>query len=480
MDSLLDDKTFDIYKEGLTSTINQADSEFATGLVKTYCPKNVSEMSAFVAIIRPGCASLLQDFVHRKPYSTGVEELDAQLTEGNHRMLYQELIMKYLIWLGIPETGSYDIIKKIAKKKFKEAELEDLKSKLLSGWIERVGRENGFLETWKVVEQAAKYSFNASHSLSYAYDSLYGAYLKSHYPLEYYTVALNYYSDDSERTLKLTDELKYFGIKLNPIKFRYSQANYSLVKESNSIYKGISAIQYMSAESAEYLYELRNNTYSSFAELLVDVKKKMEGTNKSALNARQIEILIKLDFFEEFGDAKYLLAQYDLFNKYYGRSQFSKKDISSLGIPEDTIRKYSGKETEKMFTKVDSMRLLKALSANIQVPRRTLSEKIKAQNEYLGYIDIADPQYSRLAAVLSVDTKYAPKVKLHSLKNGTTMDCKIDRRTFNKTKLQPDDIIRVLATEDRPRSQKDEDGNWVKIPGTKELWITDYQIIKGI
>ena len=480
MDSLLDDKTFDIYKEGLTSTINQADSEFATGLVKTYCPKNVSEMSAFVAIIRPGCASLLQDFVHRKPYSTGVEELDAQLTEGNHRMLYQELIMKYLIWLGIPETGSYDIIKKIAKKKFKEAELEELKAKLLRGWIERVGRENGFLETWKVVEQAAKYSFNASHSLSYAYDSLYGAYLKSHYPLEYYTVALNYYSDDSERTLKLTDELKYFGIKLNPIKFRYSQANYSLVKESNSIYKGISAIQYMSAESAEYLYELRNNTYSSFAELLVDVKKKMEGTNKSALNARQIEILIKLDFFEEFGDAKYLLAQYDLFDKYYGRSQFSKKDISSLGIPEETIRKYSGKETEKMFTKVDSMRLLKALSANIQVPRRTLSEKIKAQNEYLGYIDIADPQYSRLAAVLSVDTKYAPKVKLHSLKNGTTMDCKIDRRTFNKTKLQPDDIIRVLATEDRPRSQKDEDGNWVKIPGTKELWITDYQIIKGI
>ena len=131
IDNLFDDETFDIYKNGLTSTINQADSDFATGLVTTYCPKTVSEMSAFVAIIRPGCASLLQDFIDRKPYTTGVKELDDLLIEGNHRMIYQELIMKYLIWLGVPETGSYDIIKKIAKKKFKEAELAQLKAELL-------------------------------------------------------------------------------------------------------------------------------------------------------------------------------------------------------------------------------------------------------------------------------------------------------------------------------------------------------------
>ena len=161
IDNLFDDETFDIYKNGLTSTINQADSDFATGLVTTYCPKTVSEMSAFVAIIRPGCASLLQDFIDRKPYTTGVKELDDLLIEGNHRMIYQELIMKYLIWLGVPETGSYDIIKKIAKKKFKEAELAQLKAELLDGWKKRVGTEEGFIETWTVVEQVAKYSFNA-------------------------------------------------------------------------------------------------------------------------------------------------------------------------------------------------------------------------------------------------------------------------------------------------------------------------------
>ena len=160
LDNLLDEKTFEIYEKGLTCSINQADSDYATGLVMRYKPKSLMEMSAFVAIIRPGCASLLEDFIERKPYTTGIPQLDTLLEDSGHRMIYQESIMKYLIWLGIPETGSYDIIKKIAKKKFKEPELIELKQNLLKGWKEQVGKEEGFEETWQVVEDAAKYSFN--------------------------------------------------------------------------------------------------------------------------------------------------------------------------------------------------------------------------------------------------------------------------------------------------------------------------------
>lgn len=53
LNELLDDKTFEIYEKGLTCTINQADSRFATDLIMKYKPKNVAEMSAFVAAIRP-------------------------------------------------------------------------------------------------------------------------------------------------------------------------------------------------------------------------------------------------------------------------------------------------------------------------------------------------------------------------------------------------------------------------------------------
>lgn len=475
MDNLLDEKTFDIYKNGLTSTINQADSDFATGLVTKYCPKSVSEMSAFVAIIRPGCASLLQDFIDRKPYTTGVPELDEILVEGKHRMIYQELIMKYLIWLGIPETGSYDIIKKIAKKKFKEEELADLKKKLLVGWKNRVGKEEGFIETWTVVEQAAKYSFNASHSLSYAYDSLYGAYLKSHYPLEYYTVALNYYNGDSDRTLKLTNELPNFGIQLKPIKFRFSKSNYAPSRDDNSIYKGIESIKNMNAKVADEIYTLKDNKYDTFIDLLEDIYSKT-GTKKN-----QIRILIELDFFAEFGDVNLLMAQYDFFDKFNDRSQFKKDELQELGIPLDLIRKYAGKETEKMFTNVDFESFVRVAINYLTAHPRKLSEQIKAQTEYLGYITIADDRYSRMAAVISVDTKYSPRLKMYSLKNGTTLDCKIGKKSFNKEKLAIGDIVRINGTKQKPKVRKNEEtGEWEPIPGTNELWITTYHKLSDL
>lgn len=160
LDNLLDNKTYEIYEKGLTCIINQADSQFGTELVKRYKPHSPAEMSSFVAIIRPGCASLLQDFIDRKPYTTGVKELDEILKSSSNRMILQENIMEYLMWLGIPEDNTYDIIKKIAKKKFKHEELEELKNKLLKNWINKLGNDKHFNETWKIVEDAARYSFN--------------------------------------------------------------------------------------------------------------------------------------------------------------------------------------------------------------------------------------------------------------------------------------------------------------------------------
>ena len=122
-----DEKVWDIYKNGLTCTINQADSDSGRQLVMRYKPHSLAEMAAWVAAIRPGFASLLNTFINREPYSTGVPELDNILKDTFCFMLYQECIMSYLIWLGMEEKYTYDIIKKISKKKFKEEELQELK-----------------------------------------------------------------------------------------------------------------------------------------------------------------------------------------------------------------------------------------------------------------------------------------------------------------------------------------------------------------
>ena len=472
LDNLLDEKTFDIYREGLTCSINQADSNYATGLVKKYAPKSLAEMSAFVAIIRPGCASLLNDFIARKEYTTGVKELDNLLEDSEHRLIYQESIMKYLIWLGIPETSSYDIIKKIAKKKFKEQELKELKDKLIEGWKKQVGGEEGFEETWKVVEDASRYSFNCSHSLSYAYDSLYGAYLKSHYPLEYYTIAFDYYKDDSERTSKLTDELKYFNIKLSKPKFRYSKSSYFMDRETNTIYKGVASIKYLNSGAAEYLYSLRDNQYDNFISLLEQIEEDRQ------INSRQMEILIQLQYFDEFGKNKKLLETYRYFKNLYGRKTIAKDKLEDLGlIPDDVVECFE-KETEKQYTDIDYMKMLANVEARIPNEIVPITEQVLFEADVVGYISMVYDVDKRYCLVTDVDTKYSPRVRLYSLGSGKETTCKINKITFNETPFKKGQLIKCGRFYQKDRQRKTETG-W-ESTGEKDWWLADYELVDNL
>lgn len=472
LDNLLDDKTFDVYRKGLTCSINQADSDYATGLVMRYKPKSLAEMSSFVAIIRPGCASLLDDFIERKPYTTGVKALDNILEDSEHRLIYQESIMKYLIWLGISEPQSYDVIKKIAKKKFKEPELKALKEQLLEGWHKQVGEEKGFEETWQVVEDAAKYSFNASHSLSYAYDSLYGAYLKSHYPLEYYTVALNYYSNDATRTGKLTKELKSYGISLEKPSFRYSIDKYFMDKENNKIYKGTEAIKFLNKDCSLYLYSLRENKYDTFVDLLAEITDAKDENNRSYVNSRQIDILIKSQYFQEFGNNKKLLTIYNYFKVLYGRKVLSKDKAQELNLPSYIFEQDGVTQTEKQYKFEDICDILKLIEHNTPNESFGIKEQVEFENDALGYINMTYDVDKRVCYVLDIDTKYTPKVTLYCLRNGKTVLCKVNKALFKKQPLKVGMIIRASRFEERYK-QAYVNGGWQRT-NDKEWWCSAY------
>lgn len=472
LDDLLDDKTFEVYKKGLTCTINQADSDYATGLVMRYKPKSLAEMSSFVAIIRPGCASLLDDFIERKPYTTGVKALDNILEDSEHRLIYQESIMKYLIWLGISEPQSYDVIKKIAKKKFKEPELKALKEQLLDGWLKQVGEEKGFEETWKVVEDAAKYSFNASHSLSYAYDSLYGAYLKSHYPLEYYTVALNYYRDDATRTGKLTSELKAYGITLEKPRFRYSIDEYFMNKENNQIYKGTQAIKFINKECSLFLYSLREKQYDTFIDLLADITDSKDENGRAYMNSRQLEILIKSQYFQEFGNNKKLLTVYNYFKELYGRKVLSKEKAQELNIPEKYLDREDVTKTEKQFKFENICDILKLIEYDTPDESFGIKEQVEFEMDALGYINMTYDVDKKVCYVLDVDTRYTPKITLYCLNNGKTVLCKVNKTLFKNNPLKKGMIIRAIKFEEKNKLNY-VDGGWQRTTD-KEWWMNGY------
>ena len=458
-----DDKVWDVYAKGLTTTINQADSDFDKQILKKYQPKNLAELSAYVAAIRPGFASLLNNFVDRLPYTTGVKELDDILKDSFNYLMYQESIMKYLVWLGVEEKGTYDIIKKIAKKKFKEDELNELKAQLRAGWVKNVGREEGFNETWQVVEDAAHYSFNASHSLSVAIDSLYGAYLKAHYPLEYFTVALSIYSDDLDRTAKLIAEMPSFGVSLKPIKFRHSRADYNMDTETNSIYKGLASLKYMNADVSEQLYAMKDQKFNSFIDLLAVFPG----------NSRQREILIKLGYFEEFGKSQKLLRMAEIYETYNGK-KIIKKDKCNL--PAELVQKYMASETEKQyrFEPEGMASLLAELCERIPDSDVPLQTRLKSELEYLGYVSYTDPSRPNTAVVMDVNCKYTPKLTLYRIDTGTTMTAKLKKKSYEANPL-PNGAIIKFYTETKPAWKKDGD-NWVQDYSRSDVWVTNYNI----
>lgn len=459
---LLDDKTFDIYKNGLTCTINQCDSDWASPLVKKYAPRNLAEMSAFVAAIRPGFASLLDNFLERKPYSTHVKELDDLLEDSYHYLMYQESIMKYLIWLGIEEKETYDITKKISKKKFKKKELEELKVKLLKGWMKVVGKEEGFDETWKVVEDTARYSFNASHSLSYAYDSLYGAYLKSHYPLQYYTVSLNTFDGNERKTRILTKELSYFGIKLKRPKFRYSKSEYLMNKESNSIYKGVKSYKYLNEQVSNELYDLRNNVYNNFVELLEDL-------SHTSIDNKQLTILIKLGFFEEFGKSQYLLNIVGIFNKLYGKKILNLTQLP-LGLTVEEIKPYVNKFTEKQAREINIEGLMNYCVSKLENKELSMKDLFGAMMEYQGYIDYKDESWNENVYIITEikTNKYGtPFVNIYNLKKGESLEIKVYKNTLYKNPLDEYDVIyAVIKDKNKKRKVK---GEWITLDETEKI-----------
>lgn len=461
LEKLLDDKTWEIYEKGLTCTINQADSEYGTGLAKRYKPKSIAEMSAFVAAIRPGFAPLLNDFIDRKPYTTGVIELDNLLKDSYHRLMYQESIMKYLIWLGIDESETYTIIKKISKKKFKEKELEELKLKLKEGWLNVVGKEEGFEATWEVVQASAKYSFNASHSLSYAYDSLYGAYLKSHYPLEYYTVVLNQYKDDLTRTPRLIDECKYFNIKIQTPKFGYSKAKYSFDKETRTIYKGVGSLKYLNEQKADFLYELsQTKEYKTFTELLCDIK---------PIGNRCILILIKLGYFSKFGSISKLLKVFELYKDKGNKKTMSKtKDIELYMAYKELAEKNATKETAKTLT-IDYISFIKDVELTLEDTEDDIVQLIKDEIEYTGGFNAVPYKQMDKNACFISDLKvynYNVVVILFCFYSGNVKTFKMDKKIYNQCPFTKEEVLYLYGFV--PRKNKKSK--------TVDYYITDFEI----
>jgi DNA polymerase III alpha subunit len=397
-----DENTWGIYKSGCTLGINQCEQQGTVQRVMKYAPQNISELCAFVAAIRPGFKSMFNIFESRKPFNYGIKAIDDIIqTEEmpNSFMLYQEQAMAVLNYAGIPMTECYEIIKNIAKKrvekvlKYKEQVMTLLPAKLISDEnIEDAEAQSLSKKIWTILEDSSRYSFNASHAYSVALDSLYGAYLKSHYPMQFYETLLRVLEKkgDKDRMAATKKEAeRFFKVKFPP--FRYGQDNRQVLAnmETREITNTMQAIKGFGVTMGNSLYQCSKQGFTSFVDVLFWLDKK-------SIKEAKITPLINIDYFQQFGNIPTLgmiMEAFDFFKQ--GNAKEISKDkenpylepmlryASCINAKGQELKTY--KITDCRAVLYDCEDYVKALN----LPDISTREKALLQMDILGDISLA-------------------------------------------------------------------------------------------
>lgn len=291
-----------------------------------------------------------------------------------------------------------------------------------------------------------------SHSVSVALDSLYTAWAKAHYPYETYVSLLSSYSEkkDKDRIAKAKVEMfKAFGIRIVPCRFRQDNRSYFVDKDAHTISDALTSVKGISATAAKTLYAMRNNVYPTAVDLFYDLEV------NTSINSAVTTSLIKMGYFEEFGSSGKLLNLYDEFRN--GSSRFSKALIKS--------------SQEK---RLDALR---QIEKNLPESNLTVPEQMAFEVEYYGTPLTVYPDHSGYFAILEVDDRYSPKVKMYNIAKGTVGIMKVRKPMYKLNPMAEGDVIRLIGWKRKPAYQYVDGKSTVK-EGVYDLWIQDYEIIK--
>lgn len=424
--------------------------------------------------IRPAGASYRDDLANGVIRKTGSVAIDEFLMSTFGYLVFQCQIIDFLHFYCGYTMGEADIVRRgFAKKTGTEEHIPRIKAGFIKTMTEKYNStvekaEEDIVAFIRVIEDASNYLFSLNHSQPYSYEGYVSGWLRTYYPLEFLTTALNINKDKEEKTKALTAYARKQGILIKTPEFGYSKSGYFYDKENNTIYKGICSIKYMNESVADELFKAASLNLPDFVSVLEYI------TQNTSVNSRQLEILIKINFFAKYGDINYLLGCYELFDKYYGKKQLKKDKLFEENIDFDLIRRYSEKETPKMFSGLNSIGLLSEMASVLPKEKTGLKTIVEYQLENLGYIDIVDKKYKGYCVVTDINVDYSPKITLYPLANGNTIPVKISKKDFKAQPLQRGDIVKVEHSYKKPKMKK-VGTEWVQ-SDVKEWWVDKFQI----
>lgn len=413
-------------------------------------------MSLVTAMIRPSGSSYRDNLCKHIFNKNPSDMIDDLLKNNLGYLVYQEDVIAFLQYIcGLTGSEADNVRRAIGRKD--NERLQKALPQILEGYCNKSDKDRDVSENeakifLKIIEDASSYMFGKNHSYAYCLLGYLCGYLRYYYPHEFLTAFFNC-SETEEDIANGTELAKFLGIKIKEPLFRYSKADYFHDKENNTIYKGVSSIKFLNNNVADSLYSLRNNTYNSFTDLLVDI-------SEASIDTRQMEILIKLDFFREFGLSTQLIKVWNWYIKLkklkaktFKISLFDGNDIAK------SIFSRHSNTTATQYTKLDCRAILNEIEEYIKL---TITDdypfayKIETQKEYLGYISYKTDRQEDRPKILIMDIKrhiskfgadagkpWAVSIDGYSLGSGKRNNYTIYYNIYNKKPFVVDDVIYI-------------------------------------
>jgi DNA polymerase-3 subunit alpha len=282
-----DAKVYEMLSDGYTKGVFQCEATPYTNLLVKMGVKNLNELAASNALVRPGAMNTIgKDYLarkHGKQNVSYVHQVMKEFTSDTYGcVLYQEQVMQACVHLGGMTMADADKVRKIIGKKKDAREFDAFKERFVEGASKYVA-PNVARDLWHDFEAHAGYSFNKSHAVAYSTLSYWTAWLKYYYPLEFMFALLKNESNKDTRTEYLI-EAKRMGIPIKLPHINDSDIDFKI--EGKGIRFGLSAIKYISDNIAKKYIDAR--PFNSYKELEEFTFTKGNGVNSRALNALKL------------------------------------------------------------------------------------------------------------------------------------------------------------------------------------------------
>jgi DNA polymerase-3 subunit alpha len=288
LDIPMDDaNVYQMLSDGYTKGVFQCEASPYTNLLVKMGVKNLAELAASNALVRPGAMNTIgKDYIERKHGRQNISYTHQVLKEFTEEtygcILYQEQVMQACVSLGGMSMSEADKVRKIIGKKKDAKEFDVFKDKFVSGASAYIS-PNDAKDLWHDFEAHAGYSFNKSHAVAYSTLSYWTAWLKYHYPLEFMYSLLKNEKDKDARTEYLI-EAKRMGISIKLPHINDSDIDFKI--EGKGIRFGLSGIKFISDKIAERYISAR--PFDSYAQLEEFTFTKGNGVNSRALQALRV------------------------------------------------------------------------------------------------------------------------------------------------------------------------------------------------